>query len=61
MSKQNNMGKHGFCICPKCGKKTPHKRGVPCQDEKCPECGVKIIREDSEHHELLKKKQDNKL
>lgn len=56
MSKQNHMGNNGNCICPKCGKKTIHHRGVPCQDEKCSECGVKLLREDSYHHELLKKK-----
>ncbi|MCB0753516.1 MAG: ferredoxin [Ignavibacteriae bacterium] len=56
MSNENKMGKDGFCVCPKCGKKTKHKRGIPCQEEKCPQCGVKLLREGSEHHELWKQK-----
>lgn len=56
MSNTNRMGSMGNCICPKCGSKTSHKKGVPCQEEKCPKCGAKLLREDSYHHELLKKK-----
>lgn len=52
-----NMGSGGACHCPKCDYRTPHKQGVPCQDEKCPECGAKLIREGSYHDDLLKKKQ----
>lgn len=27
------------CVCPECGTKAAHKRGVPCTDHKCPKCG----------------------
>ena len=27
----------GFCICIKCDTKMPHKRGIPCSDNKCPD------------------------
>ena len=38
-------GPEGFCICPKCGKKIPHKRGTPCSTIKCPNCQTKMTRE----------------
>lgn len=58
MSKErrHDMGVGGHCICPKCGTKTPHQRGIPCQEERCPECGVKLLREGSLHHQLWLKK-----
>jgi hypothetical protein len=54
---QKGMGAGGFCICPKCGKKEPHRRGIPCQEERCPGCGAKMLREESYHDRLLKEKQ----
>jgi predicted amidophosphoribosyltransferase len=62
MAKQrkHKMGAGGFCVCPKCGEKIPHRDGVPCQDERCPGCGAKLLREGSEHHRLLMARQDNK-
>ena len=51
------LGPVGFCICPKCGEKIAHRRGVPCQDERCPSCGAKMLREGSEHHRLFIEKQ----
>jgi hypothetical protein len=54
--KRYGRGPAGFCICPKCGTKKPHKRGTPCQMERCPECGAKMVRENSYHHQLIKEK-----
>lgn len=43
----------GNCICPECGEKLPHAKGVPCKEVKCPACGVKMMREGSKHHQEL--------
>jgi NAD-dependent SIR2 family protein deacetylase len=56
MNSRNRMGSSGNCICPKCGYKIPHRRGVPCQEDVCPKCNAKMLREDSYHHDLQKQK-----
>ncbi len=33
------------CICPSCGAKAPHVRGIPCFQVKCPQCGKAMVRE----------------
>lgn len=38
-------GPGGNCVCPDCGKKIPHRQGVPCYDLSCPDCGSKMMRE----------------
>lgn len=38
------QGQGGSCICPKCGFSVPHKRGVPCYQIKCPDCGAAMMR-----------------
>ena len=57
MNNSYGLGPTGFCICPKCKYKIPHRRGIPCQEEKCPKCGSILLREGSSHHDLLKKRQ----
>ncbi|MFH2038386.1 MAG: hypothetical protein ABIJ65_03020 [Chloroflexota bacterium] len=37
-------GPTGNCVCPKCGKKSPHVTGQRCMDQVCPDCGTKMIR-----------------
>lgn len=37
-------GQEGECICPKCGTKISHKRGIPCLKERCPKCGSPMVR-----------------
>lgn len=32
----------GNCICPKCGIKVEHQRGVPCFKVTCPKCGTEM-------------------
>ena len=34
----------GTCMCPKCGQREPHKRGVPCVEKQCPTCGTAMTR-----------------
>lgn len=38
-------GPGGNCMCPNCGKTVPHQAGVPCTQQKCPECGTTMIRQ----------------
>ena len=54
------MGAAGFCICPKCGERFPHQRGVPCLDERCQACGVALVREGSAHHLEIQRRRASK-
>lgn len=47
------MGGSGSCICPKCGQRTAHRAGAPCLEERCPTCGVALVREGSLHHQEI--------
>lgn len=38
-------GPDGHCVCPQCGHKEPHQRGVPCVERRCPNCGATMVRE----------------
>lgn len=37
-------GPEGNCICPACGEKLSHKKGVPCFNLICTKCGAKMVR-----------------
>jgi len=39
-----SAGPEGFCVCPKCGTKMKHQRGMPCDSVKCPQCGTAMNR-----------------
>ncbi|MFP4521194.1 MAG: DUF5320 domain-containing protein [Fibrobacterota bacterium] len=38
------VGSGGECVCPSCGMKKPHGRGVPCSQMTCPSCGARMTR-----------------
>ncbi len=31
------------CVCPSCGTKATHQRGVPCSGMVCPKCGTHMV------------------
>ena len=37
-------GPAGYCVCPSCGTKVAHQRGVPCYSVNCPKCGASMVR-----------------
>jgi hypothetical protein len=37
-------GPGGSCVCPQCGRREPHERGIPCVQKQCPACGVAMMR-----------------
>jgi len=41
------LGPGGDCICPSCGYKVPHKKGVPCNDTHCPHCDAILERHET--------------
>jgi hypothetical protein len=38
-------GPGGYCVCPACGHREQHTVGVPCYEQRCPECGAQMVRE----------------
>ncbi|MCK9484779.1 MAG: hypothetical protein M0R34_10495 [Candidatus Marinimicrobia bacterium] len=45
MGGESAAGPSGNCVCPQCGHKEPHQRGIPCFEQKCPQCGAAMARE----------------
>lgn len=39
------LGPNGECVCPKCGTRASHQRGLPCYEQKCPKCGSPMARD----------------
>jgi ferredoxin len=38
------LGLGGYCVCPNCGHKVPHQRGIPCYEIRCPKCNSVMTR-----------------
>ena len=47
---------NGYCICVHCNTRILHANGIPCRENNCPECGKKMMREGSYHHQLYLQK-----
>jgi len=45
LRKNLGLGPGGECICPKCGTKVTHEKGIPCKEQKCPKCGFLMTRD----------------
>ncbi|MFP4051763.1 MAG: 4Fe-4S binding protein [Thermoplasmata archaeon] len=43
--RRSNGGSSNSCVCPNCGEKVPHQRGVSCNKHQCPSCGTRMIRD----------------
>lgn len=37
-------GPGGDCVCPNCGQRITHQRGVPCYSVNCSKCGTKMVK-----------------
>ena len=60
-NEHQGLGPNGNCVCPKCGLRVTHTPGSPCQENRCAQCGAKLLREGSEHHQaFLEKKRKSK-
>lgn len=44
MAARRGFGRMHYCVCPSCGYKEEHQRGVPCYQKRCPKCNKNLIR-----------------
>lgn len=58
IDQQKHEDSPGFCVCLHCNAKIPHQPGIPCRASECPQCGNKMIRENSYHHQLYLNKKE---
>ena len=35
----------GICLCSKCGVRVSHQKGKPCNELRCPNCGLNMVRD----------------
>ncbi len=50
LSGKEGLGPSGLCVCVKCNYSSQKKRGIPCMEEKCPNCGATLLRQGGTHH-----------
>jgi len=43
---RDGLGPMGTCVCQYCGYREEHQREVPCNQRKCPKCGITLKRQD---------------
>ena len=51
---------NGNCICVHCNIQITKTDGKPCRQNECPECGKKLMKEGSYHHQLYLSKKEEK-
>jgi hypothetical protein len=51
---------NGNCICVHCDLRISHSKGKPCRENTCPQCGKKMMKEGSYHHQLYLAKKEEK-
>ncbi len=47
IEKASGSGPSGSCVCPKCGYKILHQRGIPCSSLVCPNCNINLERKEN--------------
>ncbi|MFC1531797.1 hypothetical protein ACFL7M_00295 [Thermodesulfobacteriota bacterium] len=38
-------GPGNYCACPNCGVRAAHQLGMFCYEQRCPKCGIAMMRE----------------